>query len=334
MRGRTLNRPVTPTYVVLYAEYGDQGRCLSLIDISVIHPIPSRFDNIPYICPMSEHTEKNGSAKKAVSSAKDDGVHPLHEQIRLWIEQHIASGRFAVNEKLPSEHELCEQFSVSRVTVRRALQTLEAQKVIYRCQGVGSFVGSRRAGQPLVRLTDFMEDMERAGVKATSRVVDLVVEAAHGDVADRLGVREGQKVVRLDRLRLGDARPVAFDMTWMPILYWQLLEGLDLGNRTLFSILEGEFGVSIQSGTVQITAISSDERMGGLLEIPTGQPLLQFNRTAYTLGEKPVYWQKRFYRPDKVSYEIRLERGQGEGRRDADSFGDSPVREIGPVFTR
>ena len=282
---------------------------------------------------MSEHSENIPSAKQASATTTRGSVHPLHEQIRMWIEQCIASGEFAVNEKLPSEHELCERFDVSRVTVRRALQTLEAHKVIYRCQGVGSFVGSRRRGQPLVRLTDFMEDMQRAGMKATSRVADLVVEGAIGDVAERLGVREGQKVVRLDRLRLGDGEPVAFDMTWMPILYWQLLEGLDLGNRTLFSILEGEFGVPIQSGSVQITALASDERMAGFLQVPTGQPLLQLNRTAHTLGEKPVYWQKRFYRPDKVAYEIRLERGPGEDR-DESSFGESPVREIGPVFNK
>ena len=65
---------------------------------------------------------------------------PRHEQISDWLRQQIENGSYAVDEKLPSEKELGEQFDVSRVTVRRALQTLESEDYIYRRQGLGSFV--------------------------------------------------------------------------------------------------------------------------------------------------------------------------------------------------
>lgn len=264
---------------------------------------------------------------------------PLHDQITDWIARKIESGDFKLDQKLPSEHELCEMFHVSRVTVRRALQTLEAEQMIYRCQGLGSFVGSGKTPQSLVRLTDFMEDMKRAGMAASSKVVWSGVEEAHGDVAAMLGVPEGMKVYRVDRLRLGDGMPVAFDMTWLPMVYGQLLDGIDLGNRTLFSILEAEYGIPIVRGRYLLSAVSADARLAGLLEVMEAQALLQLNRVAYTVSDKVVYWQKRFYRSDKVSYEILLERGQegltaagGQKKSGPEPFDTAPIREITPVF--
>src|SRR5699024_8009994 len=98
---------------------------------------------------------------------------PRHEQISNRIRKQIESGSYKVDEKLPSENDLSEKFGVSRVTVRRALQTLESEQLIYRCQGLGSFVKDNRSHQSLVRLADFVEDMKRAGMEASSRVIQL-----------------------------------------------------------------------------------------------------------------------------------------------------------------
>ncbi len=88
---------------------------------------------------------------------------PRHEQISDWLREQIEQDTYEVDEKLPSEKQLGDRFDVSRVTVRRALQTLENEDYIYRQQGLGSFVKERRAAQGLVRLTDFAQDMAQAG---------------------------------------------------------------------------------------------------------------------------------------------------------------------------
>jgi GntR family transcriptional regulator len=184
-----------------------------------------------------------------------------------------------------------------------------------------------------------MEDMKRAGMEASSRVEWAGVEEAHGDVAVMLGVPEGMKVYRVDRLRLGDGEPIAFDMTWLPMVYGQLLDGVDLGNRTLFSLLEEEYGIAVLRGRYMMSAASADARLAGLLGVGEGQALLQLNRAAYTVADRPVYWQKRFYRSDKVSYEILLERGEGAAsvpgghkKNGSEPFDTAPIREITPVF--
>ena len=94
-----------------------------------------------------------------------------HEQVSQWVRERIEGGALGADAQLPSEHDLSARFGVSRVTVRRALQTLEADGLIYRRQGLGSFVSPPRVAQGLVRLTDFAQDMERAGLSASSRVL-------------------------------------------------------------------------------------------------------------------------------------------------------------------
>ena len=264
---------------------------------------------------------------------------PLHETIRSWIESEIEKGHLKPDEKMPSENELCAKFGVSRITVRRALQTLESCQLIYRCQGVGSFVGSGKTSQPLVHFTDFMEDMRRAGLKGTSVVVKTTLETAEGDVAERLQVKEGLKVYRLDRLRLGDGEPIAFDITYLPMVYGQLLDGLDLSQRTLFSVFETEYDIVIKGGTIHISAAAAIDYLADQLGIREGQALLQLNRYAYTVNDKPLYWQKRFYRNDRVSYQIQLERGETESLQAKASstrraFEDVPIKEIIPVFVK
>ena len=101
-----------------------------------------------------------------------------HEQLSDWLRDRIRAGEYVAHDQLPSEAELGELSGVSRITVRRALATLENEGRIYRRQGLGSFAAPPALPQGLVRLTDFAQDMERAGLSASSRVLHQAPEAA------------------------------------------------------------------------------------------------------------------------------------------------------------
>lgn len=253
---------------------------------------------------------------------------PRHEQISKWLKQQISKGSYDKDQKLPSEQELSERFDVSRVTVRRALQTLESEHMIYRCQGLGSFVKKTDSPQPMIRLTDFMEDMKAAGKEALSEVIDLKQEPANFTVAQNLGIKEGQMVLRLDRLRLGDGEPLAFDITWFPIFYGQLIIDQELTDKTIFRILEEEYQIPIIRGKYLISACVSNELTAPLLQLAKGAPLLVFDRVSLTVNDKAVYYQRRFYRPDKMSWQVSLERNP-----DNSDSTDLPLKEFMPVFS-
>lgn len=253
---------------------------------------------------------------------------PRHEQISDWLREHIEQANYEIDEKLPSEKELGERFDVSRVTVRRALQTLESEGYIYRRQGLGSFVKERRAAQGLVRLTDFAQDMAHAGLEASSTVVHQAPESPPRDVAVRLDI-DDPKVLRLDRVRLGDGRPVAFDRTWLPMFYAQLLEGHDLEQETIYHVLETDYNIPVLRGRYRISATNAEPSVADFLGVPEHQALLLIERLSLTEGEKRVYFQRRYYRSDRVAYELELAR---DPERRYDAWEGMPLHDFEPVF--
>lgn len=256
-----------------------------------------------------------------------DGI-PRHTQISQWLRSEIEKGRFKPEEKLPSENELAKKFDVSRVTIRRALQSLENDALIYRCQGLGSFVSDERTTHNLIRLTDFNEDMAKAGLEASSKVIVFEPVETPAWLSDILNIDEGRKVIRIDRLRLGNGEPIAFDSTWLPALYGQLLDKDALKETTIYKQLEEDYDIPIVRGCYRMSAELAEKELARHLDVPEKSALFLIDRISYTIGEKPVYYQKRYYRNDRVMYEMTLERDQAD---DGDSS-DMPLKEFLPVF--
>jgi GntR family transcriptional regulator len=268
-------------------------------------------------------------------STRAEGIRPgipLHEQISSWLREAIRTGTLPPDSQLPSEHDLCARFEVSRVTVRRALQTLEADGLIFRRQGLGSFVCDHRVTQGLVRLTDFAQDLERAGMEASSRVLHQGFEPCPNRVAEFLALEEGAPVYRLDRLRLGNGDPLALDRTWIPPYYAQLLDGEDLAGETLYRVLEWKYGIPVLSGRYRITAALADPDTAEILTVAPGEALLLIERTTRTVGEKPLYYQRRLYRSDRIAYELELARDPRRPEGWGEASEGMPLRDFEPVF--
>ncbi|WP_138431495.1 GntR family transcriptional regulator [Fodinibius saliphilus] len=257
---------------------------------------------------------------------------PLHKQISDWIKNQIEYGTLEENEKLPSENELSEKFDVSRVTVRRALQTLENDQLIYRCQGLGSFVTDQRTHQSFSILNDFTEELAGSGLTPSSKLISFEQEdvSDQKDLLSYLGIQNKEIAVKIERVRLGDGSPVAFDITWMPIFYGQLIESYDLEQTTIFSILENEFDIPIERGCYRIEATIANKSLAKHLQVETQTPLLQINRISYTIGDKPVYFQKRFYRNDKIVFELMAERYNTTAKKGNSE--ELASKEFTPVF--
>jgi len=254
---------------------------------------------------------------------------PRHKQISDQIREKIETGEYELKDQLPSENEMTEMFGVSRVTIRRALQTLENEQLIYRCQGLGSFVNDQRSHQSFAKLTDFVEDMRRNGMEASSRVLQMELAAVPDEIAPILNLDEGTTGVRLDRLRLGDEKPVAFDITWLPVFYGQLIENHDLSEETIFGILERQYEIPVKKGCYRIEAENATPYLAQHLEVNKNEALLLINRLSFTVGEKPLYYQQRYYRTDRIVYELTAERNT----TDKSDSGPLPLREFVPVFS-
>ncbi len=134
-------------------------------------------------------------------------------------------------------------------------------------------------------------------------------------------------MVQIDRVRYGNGEPIAFDSTWLPILYGQLLNKNDLSDATIFDILENQYEIPVVKGCYRMSAESADAELAKELNITENTPLFLIDRISYTIGEKPIYYQKRYYRNDKVIYEMTLERSAEDK-----SSSEMPLKEFVPIF--
>src|SRR4030095_10454757 len=112
---------------------------------------------------------------------------------------------------LPSEAELCERFSVSRMTVRQAVQELTNDGLVERRRGQGTFVAHRPVHRRPGVVLSFSEEMNRRGMQATSRLLSAGMDDPHRSETLDLGLGPDSQVVRVIRVRLADGVPVALE---------------------------------------------------------------------------------------------------------------------------
>lgn len=254
---------------------------------------------------------------------------PRHQQIADQLRDEIQREVFLPGDKLPSEKRLCDYFSVSRITVRQALKTLENEGLIFKKQGLGAFVSEQKIGPHLVQLTDFNEDMRRAGYTSTSKLLKFKKVDAEDDINASLGIPPSSMLIRVDRVRFGNGTPVALDITWLPASYGQLLLDEDLSNKTIYQVLEEKYSIPIIGGKYKFTAAAATPYIAKHLQIDEGTPLLEIDRCSKTTADKKVYYQCRYLNPELISYSIELSRNDESDESSKDGL---PLKQFAPKF--
>lgn len=194
----------------------------------------------------------------------------LHRAIELYLRTLVEGA--GPGDPLPSEAELCERFSVSRMTVRQALQELTNDGLVERRRGQGTFVAHRPVHRRPGVFLSFTEEMNRRGMQATSRLLSAGLDDPRRSETLDLGLAPDSQVVRVVRVRLGDGVPVALeDAALVPELGWVL--GEDLGGGSLHGALAGRGTVATRA-TGTITARLARASETELLDLTPQSALL------------------------------------------------------------
>lgn len=216
-------------------------------------------------------------------------------------------------DQLPTEDELIDEYGVSRITIRRALQNLAARNLILTKRGVGSFVATPTLNQPLTALTSFVEDMDAHGLNASARVLVVEEITAPAHVRAALELPLGAKVVHIDRVRLAAGRPVSFDQTYLPLELGRLIAQDDLENEPIFALLENRHGTPLLEAAYALRASTADVAVAAALDVDEGSAVFLIERTSLTTGQKPVDYEILHYRGDAMTFTMRLPRSEPQG---------------------
>src|SRR5882672_2573111 len=166
---------------------------------------------------------------------------PMHSQIREIIRRRVLDGTYAPHSQMPSESQMMEAFSVSRITIRQALGDLQKEGLVFKVPGKGSFVAKPKAFQNLSRLEGFGEAMGPSGYETFSQVLSMRQVGASDVVARRLQVAAGDAVYEIQRLRYLNREPISVDQSYFPLAIGERLAQEDLPTRDIFVILENDF---------------------------------------------------------------------------------------------
>lgn len=226
---------------------------------------------------MKTLTTVQQSRAGSVSAAA--GV-PLHRQLFLVLHDEIDRGVMAPGDALPTEQTLCDQFGVSRITVRRALADLAEQGYIERRQGVGSFVRRHNPADPSSSGRSYMQGLRQTQFETEVEVVELGVRRPPRPIAEALGTSgELLQVLRVRRQRR-TGEPLIVSDAWLPVELAEALTESALRRAPLYELLS-DAGVVVERVRHEITAEIAGPRNARVLGTAIGAALLRVNRVAF-----------------------------------------------------
>ncbi|NML46192.1 GntR family transcriptional regulator [Ramlibacter sp. G-1-2-2] len=211
----------------------------------------------------------------------------LHRQVFLVLRDRIVSGALPAASPLPTEGELCEQFGVSRITVRRALADLTAQGLVERRHGVGSFVQAGARVQREQASLDYVESLRQRAAETKVTVLGLERVVPPADIAAFLGLQPADKAVHVRRLRRLEGQPVMLTEAWVPLDLGQHVTALALRRQALYEIVQAQ-GVTLGRVVQEITAVAASPEQAQHLATEPGAPVLQLVRLMHGRDARPI----------------------------------------------
>jgi GntR family transcriptional regulator len=248
----------------------------------------------------------------AIFSARQlepSGDTPLYLRVKRLVEQAIEAGALKVGDALPSERSIADTLNISRVTVRAAFGELVHEGVLVQRRGSGTYInGAARIEQPLSRLTSFTQDMALRGAKTDADWLERSLGLPTPEEAIKLAISPAQKVSRLHRLRRADGVPLAIERAIVPSTF---LPVPDQVRSSLYAFLEAK-GFKPVRALQHLRAVAVGERDAGLLNVPSGSPVLFVERVSYLGDGRVVELVKSLYRGDLYDFVAELTLADGE----------------------
>jgi GntR family transcriptional regulator len=231
-----------------------------------------------------------------------------HELLRTHLGR-LIDHQLAPHDQLPTERDLAQEFGVSRMTVRQALERLKNERRVYRVQGAGTFVAPPAINKS-IELTSFSDDMRRRGLQPGSRLRVAESVPAGAETGFALGLSPSTPVAHLERVRTADGVPMCVEHAYLPEAFVPGLLDQPLDN-SLYDLLRDRYRISLVRAEQSIRATVLDQATAALLEVPAFSPALLVERTGYDQRDRPVERAISTYRGDRYAYQIALVRSNG-----------------------
>jgi GntR family transcriptional regulator len=223
---------------------------------------------------------------------------PAYSQLASILRRQIANGIYRPGDQLPSEAQLCNQYGVSPMTVRRVINILVESGLVTAFQGKGTFVKGLDLGEAAFRLEE-LKDQLSGGQATMVRLIEARIVNADQRVARKLRISEGNCAVYIRRLLSQKGTPTTYHREYL--IYdprRPVVEG-DLQITSLEGLFRGERGEGLRAGDLTLEAVALQDDEALLLQVPSGSPAFCLEHVFYDFDFNPTSWGWFVFRSDR-----------------------------------
>lgn len=228
----------------------------------------------------------------------------LHDLVKGEILKRINLNEYKPGDKIPTELELCEEFNVSRTTVRNALMQLTLEGRLIRKQGKGTFVAKSKISQTLsYTLKQYKEQVSMQGKLPKIKLIDIEVVPANELLHKKLDVELNAPIQKIERVRTADDSPLQYEISFIP---WDVAPGITVhdAETSLFVSLNKKHGVKVAKTKEELEIVLMDKTVSKFLQCEIGTPCFYINTITTDKNGNKIEFSQSYFRSDKTNFII------------------------------
>jgi GntR family transcriptional regulator len=235
---------------------------------------------------------------------KADSKEPLYLQLKKAIQAEIVNENYKHDEKIPNETDLMKKYSVSRVTVRKAVEELVKEGYLVKRHGLGTFVSHSKIERKIKHVMGFTDACKANGLSSHSVITKKEIITPAPAIKEALELEEGEQAIFIQRKRYAGDRPLMLENNYYSYNRYDFLleESLE---GSLYQLLRVKYGIDpIQSDETTLEIVLVDEEKAQLLETSIGKALFYMNTLIRDQHGRPVHVGKQYIIGDRYQFSL------------------------------
>jgi len=229
---------------------------------------------------------------------------PLYFQLKQILIEEIEQGTWNPGDMMPTEHQLQEQYQVSRTTVRQAMQELELEGKIIRYRGRGTFVSKPKVSHSPEHYPTLTDHLRERGITPGWQVLSSEWAAAPKDIAEAMHIELNAQVFCLRRLRLENTEPIGLHVAYVSPDFADAIDENHFAEGGSLRYLQNQDLLESCTATRVLEAVPATQEEADLLHVEKGAPMLMIRRVVISPDGQPIEAFRGVYRGDRFEYHI------------------------------
>ena len=222
----------------------------------------------------------------------------LYFQLYDKFYEKIMNGEYPPGSLLPTETEIMNQYKISRITVRKAMDMLLGDGLITKKRGYGTCVQQKKVEQTMQRVLHFSEEMQKKGIRSSTKMILNEIVPATIQIAQALAIPEGTSLVHVYRLRYANDVPMCVESAYLELNLCPEVPNHDFSMKSLRKFLKETYEIQWTHASQKIFAINANSQLAKQLDISHNSALIYIERVSYMVDGKPGEFLQGYYRGD------------------------------------